>query len=241
MAVTEDWAITTREDPNCFLAGTLDYCWVVDAKDGTRVVFVCDIKKSRYAAEGPLSLQLLAYSWMACAHFNADAYCPALWIAEEGFYNWSDRIYMVDSQAALRHLEQVEAAARNKGEAVMGGHCMGCYQRLWCPEWTAPHQEHLLGPAITNELTEETALSALLEAERLADLSKLAIDNIKAAVLHGKVSVRDQGKVYRAAQRRGRMSFNQKLARDELGEATMQKYTKQGADYTEFRWVKEKP
>lgn len=243
VAVTESWELTTREAPDCFLAGTLDYCWLVTAKDGTRVVFVADIKKSRYASEGPLSLQLLAYAWMACAHFEADAYCPGLWIAEEGFYSWADRIFMVDSKEALRHLEQVEAAARNKGEAVTGGHCMGCYQRMYCPEWMSPVGEGVLAPALNSieELSEYNALQALLAAERLADQAERAIANIKAAVLHGKVTIRDQGKVYRAATRKGREGFNQKLARDELGDDTMKKYTTRGSDYTEFRWVKEKP
>lgn len=241
VAVTESWELTIRKAPDCFLAGTLDYCWPITAKDGTRVVFVADIKKSRYASEGPLSLQLLAYCWMACAHFEADAYCPGLWIAEEGFYNWAERIYMVDSKDALRHLEQVEAAARNKGEATMGAHCMGCYQRMYCPEWTAPHNDGVLGPALAQDLDDSNALECLLAAERLAETAELAINNIKAAVLHGKVTIRDSGKVYRASQRKGRTSFNQKLAREELGEETMNKFVTRGADYTEFRWVKEKP
>lgn len=241
VAVTRDWALTTREADDCFLAGTLDYCWVVNARDGTRVVFVADIKKSRYASEGPLSLQLLAYAWMACAHFEADAYCPGLWIAEEGFYSWAERIYLVDSKEALRHLEQVEAAALNKGEAVTGGHCMGCYQRMYCPEWTAPHNDGILGPALAQDLSEENALTCLLAAERLKETAELAIDNIKAAVLHGKVTIRDQGKVYRAANRKGKVTFSQKLAREELGEEAMNRYMRRGSDYTEFRWVKEKP
>ena len=241
IAVTRDWAITTREAKDCFIAGSIDYCWVVDALDGTRVVFVADIKKSRYTSEGPDTLQLLCYAWMAAARFNADAYCTGLWIAEEGFYSWDDRIHRVDSPTALRHLEQVEGAAMNKGDAITGAHCLGCYSRLYCPEWTSPSREGLLAPALSQELNDHNALQALIEAERLSKLAEQAIENIKAAVLHGKVRIVDKGKVYRSAMRKGRESFNQKLAREELGDATMNKYTKRGPDYPEFRWVKEKP
>jgi len=243
LAVYESWAPVnpaTVMPTLVFIEGTADFLWLVNAKDGTKVVFLADIKRTRFTAlDGPESLQLLCYCWMACAVFNADAYCPGLWIAEEGEWRWADRIYRVDSPEGLRHLEQVEAAARNRGEAVTGSHCQGCYQRLNCPEHMAPVTEGELAPALNGQLTDETALAALLAAQRMKQQAEQAIENIKAAVLHGKVRVEDPeaGKRWRATVRNGRKSFNQKLARAELGEETIDRFMTNGGEYTEFRWV----
>src|SRR5690606_12259956 len=41
---------------HCLTGGAIDFLWVVDAKDGTRVVFVADIKRRRFTAtDGPES------------------------------------------------------------------------------------------------------------------------------------------------------------------------------------------
>ena len=240
-AVRSNFAPCRLDDPEAMTGGTLDFRWQVTAKDNTRVVFVADIKRTPWTCpEGPTSPQLLAYCLMSCAELDAEAYCPGLWFATTGEWRWAPKVTRLDSAQALTDMRLVKSAALNTDpRPVTGSHCDRCWSRIYCPEYTSPANEGLLGPALTQTLTPENALSALREVHRLSKLCELADENIKAAMVAGLKIVDETGEnEYRTTFQRGRESFAVAEAKKLLDAATIKRLTTRGPDFATRRWVK---
>ncbi|MFA5053996.1 MAG: hypothetical protein WC565_08045, partial [Parcubacteria group bacterium] len=81
-------------DPKLATEGHVDAFWIVQFQDGTRIAYVGDIKKSAFtSADGPDSLQLMAYGLAIALAERCHGFTTGLYIAEEGEWQWSQKYH----------------------------------------------------------------------------------------------------------------------------------------------------
>lgn len=117
--------------------GHLDFAWCVREHDS---VYVGDIKRSHFTtAEGPLSLQLLAYGTAYAAKMRCTKLHTAIWSATEHSYDWSHAIDLSSWSGEREEiLRRIRFASKNRGKASPGPHCSECYASGHCPEHLLP-------------------------------------------------------------------------------------------------------
>lgn len=240
-------ALNPDDEELAFLTGTVDLYWVVDAS-GQRTVYVADIKKSKYACpDGSASLQVVGYALAIASALSADYYYVGIWDATDGEWDWSECFDVWSSDHQL-NVDRVLAAANNYGgEYNVGSHCHGCWGRSRCPQFLMPLElaEGMLEPFTRPEgLTSETALAAMLTAERVLETATRVKDLAKAYArdIDGLVDPA-AGKVYAPVSCKGRANLDRSsLERDHP--ELVQSYTKYGSNYEQFKWLninKKKP
>lgn len=221
------------ENGECLTSGTLDMGWVLPG-----VVYVGDIKKSRWTVDGPDTLQLQAYAWAYARKHQRTRFATGIWIAEEGEWQWSEEVDM-ESFKGLETWELIAHAASNRDpEARTGPHCSGCYARLHCAEHLAPAAlaETWLAPATKGEIEPGELVSMLLVAERVQALIERVKEHAQIAVDRGVELRAPDGRVYKAIHCKGRDGFDYPaLLRDH---PEMNKYFFKGKPYFQHRWSK---
>lgn len=222
--------------------GHLDFAWATIEE--TTTVYVADIKKSKWTTlDGPESLQLMAYAVSYALRLEADFFCTGIFVAEDGEWQWLNRLIAVDSDEFRAIQARVMAAAQNtEGQASTGSHCRDCYARLHCPEHVlaATASIGFLAPIAEGHkvATNEELRGLLLAAQSVAELAEKAIAHVKEAARRGAtIADPETGKVYKAIQCKGREGVTPKSLREKMGEAAEQ-YIEQGKPYSMFRWVK---
>lgn len=240
LGLTENGRYADPNKQDVMLRGYMDFGWVRQAR-GTKVAYVCDIKKSEWTtSDGPDDPQVAAYGFGYADMHGCDAFVPAIWAATEGTWEWGSWIDLESSRAADLWAT-VRAAAQNRsGGFVTGQHCRGCYARLHCSEHVLPATvaDTRLAGLDTGDLTPETALQALLFVQSAEDVIKKAKETLQEAVRRG-LEIRDPntGKVYRATTCKGRESVSMDKLRQELGDKASA-FINRGSEYTMFRWQK---
>jgi hypothetical protein len=241
VAVDRDFRAVAHGDPRAWYQGTLDFAWV-ETIDDMRVGYINDIKKSRFTVEGPDTLQLKSYALAGVAKWELDAYCTGLFIAEEGRWVFSpEGVITVGSAQWTEDMRRVTAAvenARSEPKAVTGSHCGSCYSRLHCPAYTSPPNEGALAPALSQALTPENGLAALVELKRLEKLCEAAKANIKEAVRRGLTIVDETGKKRWGAVRcQGKSSVSVKELVERYPDVAAA-VTTTGTPFDRVQWVK---
>lgn len=239
IALTKDGLVCDYGSDEAFVQGTTDLEWLVSTPK-RKTVIIGDIKKTAWAApDGALSLQLLGYAVAFARHFGADGYVTGIWDATAGEWSWSDW-FDVWGEAASDHWERIKAAVRNHGgEYSLGTHCQGCWSRGRCPQYLLPPDmaETSLAALTTEDgLDDEKAAAALMLAERAIKTAEAVKDRVKMYALENGGIV-SGGKVYKPIKCKGRTSLDTKRLEADNPELAM-RYTKFGADYNTFRWVK---
>jgi hypothetical protein len=225
-------------DPRAATQGTLDFVWEVD--DGQSFgVYVADIKKTQWtAADGPNSLQVMAYGLLYALLVGADWFCTGIWTATEGEWSWSKAVIHRDSPAWNELMSRVLYAAGNDtGEPSMGPHCSECYQRMHCPEYLLPvalGDSPLAAIAAGGELTPDGLVRAIHFAKAAAELSESVMNWSKEYVRRGGTIAAD-GKRYLPTVCKGRVT----LDRPALAKAVdLTQYEKRGPSYERWGWRK---
>lgn len=227
------------------IEGHPDMVWRVTLPDGQNIVFVGDIKKSRFSAIGGLSsLQLHAYAIAEVEHTGADGYYVGIWLPVEAEWEWSRYVDAFSPEYA-RTLRLVKTAAQTPPEAATGRHCADCWSRLHCPAYTLPAhsaegQDSWLVPLTKpGGLTQDNAAELLLKVQAVKKVVELAEDTLKAYARERGIPD-GKGKVYAPGMVKGRESVcSVKELREHLGEGAEQ-LIKQGRDYERFSWRKAK-
>lgn len=242
VAISTDGYPCRPDDPDCLSVGHLDIAWVVEI-DGIRIAYVPDIKRSEWTTpDGPESLQIHAYGLTFAMSRKCDYYCPGIWAAKEGVWQWG-ALVEIGSPRSIELLDNVLAALSNLPDAnhqyTVGAHCMRCWGREYCPAWLIPpeHATTELQPFTEPgmALTPESGLRLLLLAERAEDTAAKVKKNIQAAVAKG-LRITDGQRVYRPVQMPGRKSLD-KAAMEAAGINTKD-YTKEGSPYARWDWGK---
>ena len=140
VAIDEDGLYCSATSERALSVGHLDMAWVHQFKDGTRVAYIGDAKKSAWTAvDGPDTLQASAYGFAYASKMACQGFVSRLWIYEDSRWLWSTQYHELESTETMDLLEIVLAAAGNTdGEAITGPHCWNCYGRLHCPEYLLP-------------------------------------------------------------------------------------------------------
>ncbi len=200
------------EDPEkAITIGHLDFAWprvVVERP----VVFVADIKKSKWTVSGPDSLQILTYGWAYAKKVGASAFVPGIWAAQEGEWIWGDWFDMTDLDS-LDLWQRIRFAAQNTGEANTGPHCRNCYARMHCPEYLFPNDGRMGALAAFAEGREPTPLEvadAYLSAQAMEDIAKRIKDNAKEWARRGNEIIAADGRRLIMSERAGREGFDLK-------------------------------
>lgn len=226
-----------KEDESCITAGTCDFYWLIDG-----VLFVADLKKSVYTEpDGPNSLQVKCYALALAAKYPVRGYVTGIWAAEEGAWMWGEYT-PIDSEQCAQDWAEVKAAALNiDGDYNVGPHCRKCYARTRCPAYLIPPEqaEGLLARYFTGELDTARTYELLSFLERIDKLSETGWKIVEAhEEMFGGIPD-GQGRVWKAVDMPGRMSFNKKAFEQEHPELA-QKFFSQGKGYKVRRWVKER-
>lgn len=206
----------TGDPPELLTAGTIDCYW--DPLDG--VVYVADLKGSLYTSH-PDSLQLHCYGHMGMALTGAVAYCGGIWACTEGEWRWGSIVDPEDLGYLELRRTLLRAITNTDGPAVTGGHCLGCWSRHHCAEWTLPAASvagtPLDGLDHPDTITNERALELLLLAERLEELRDKARLILKGwARLNGGIRDAERGKVWQPTPVKGRLSLDRDGLRCEI-------------------------
>lgn len=230
------------QSPECVCVGHMDEGWVKTV-GGAKVAYVADNKRTRWtASDGPRSLQLMAYMLAYADKHGCDYGCCGIWDLSGGQWQWGDLIDLSDwSGEADAIRARVVASARNSSsDYVMGTHCDGCYGRKRCPAYLMPPElaETSLAEFTTGQLTGENAAKALLVSKRIEATLELVKDACKAYVRGGgTIQDPESGKVWMPVAMPGRASVDTKALSVEMPDIA-RKYTKQGAGYDMWKWVK---
>lgn len=234
-------------DGEVVTCGTLDFAWIVDHPDPFigRVAVIGDLKKTRWASSGPDSLQLLTYGYAWAKKHGCRAFITGLWIIEDEEWQWSEKVYELDSFAELDLFYRIKSAALNTtGEAAFGEHCSSCYGRLHCPEHTLPAQfaETVLAPVAADSglINDGARLGELFAfAERVAPLIEKAKELAKEAARRG-TQVRHpvSGKVLGFVKCKSPEALNKAKLFAEMPTAT--KFLERGNGYERMVWSKPK-
>jgi hypothetical protein len=227
------------DDPRCIVTGHMDFGWCIDG-----VAYVADLKKSRHtSAEGPDSLQLLAYGFAYASKNKCESFCTGLWIGEDAEWVWSAERVVVDSTKGAELLDRVIAAASNTDPSFCTGpHCRDCYSRTFCPE-------HLLGAAAAETWlapvtkgdppVPAVALDLIGRIKATKEILDKADKQIKAWCRAGQLTITDKtGKVYGPVMSSGRRTLNEQAVK-EAG-VDLSPYYETGQPY-EARWAFLKP
>lgn len=190
--------------------GHLDFAWP-KLFNGRTVVFVADIKKSKWTVSGPDSLQILTYGWAYAKKVGAEAFVPGIWAAQEGEWIWGDWFDMTDLDS-LDLWQRIRHAALNDGDANTGPHCRNCYARMHCPEYLFP-KDTTGALAAFSEGREPTPLEvadAYLSAQAMEDIAKRIKDNAKEHARRGGEIIAADGRRLVMSERAGRAGFDAK-------------------------------
>jgi hypothetical protein len=222
--------------------GHLDFAW---APETSRHVFVADIKKSSYTTpDGVDSLQLHAYGWAYATLHDRPSYMRGLWIASESEWQWAPDPIVLSSAEGSTIWHRILLAANNPStEYSTGPHCTSCWSRLHCPEYALPLAtvDSWLAPVADGGVpTNEQAADILRKATAVKDVAELVIENLKAAIRHGGLTIEDRdGRRWLPVQCKGRHSVSMEKLRRGLGQNAEQ-YIRRGAPFEQFHWIKPK-
>lgn len=241
LGLTESGAFCPKGSPNAMTEGTVDIYWAL-----ARTVYVVDMKRSEYTTvDGPKSLQIKGYALAVAALHEPDgidSYVTGVFSLETGEYEW-DELTHVESERAAEDWRRVKAAALHiEGDYSTGKHCRQCWQRSKCPAYLMPPgtTEESLVPFVTGELTQEKALELLQLKERVATTMKRADEILKAyADEHGGIRDEADGTTWKALMMPGRRGLDTKRLEKDHPQL-VETYTKWGAPYPQYRWLKDK-
>jgi len=235
------------EEGEVVTCGTLDFAWIVDHPDPFigRVAVIGDLKKTRWASSGPDSLQLLTYGYAWAKKHGCRAFITGIWVIEDEEWQWSEKVYELDSWTELDLFHRIKSAALNTtGEAAFGEHCNNCYGRLHCPEFTLPAQfaETVLAPVAADSglIHDGERLGQLFAfAERVAPLIEKAKEMAKEAARRGvKVTHPVSGKQLGFIKCKSPEALNRTKLFAAIPEAT--KFLERGNGYERMMWGKAK-
>ena len=199
---------------NAITVGHLDFAWQ-RTFEGRSVVFVADIKRSKWTVQDPNSLQVLAYGWAYAQKLGADAFVPGIWAAQEGEWAWGSWVDMRDLDS-LDLWQRIRHAALNRGEAATGPHCQSCWARLHCPEYLFPKGDRMNALAVFSEgaaLTPVAVADAFLAAQAMENIAKRIKENAKEYARRGGEIISADGKKLVMSERQGRAGFDVKALR----------------------------
>jgi len=201
----------TEDVSEAITIGHLDFAWprIVTSRP---VVFVADIKKSRWTVSGPDSLQVLTYGWAYAKKVGAEAFVPGIWAAQEGEWIWGDWFDMTDLDS-LDLWQRIRHAALNTGEANTGPHCRNCYARMHCPEYLFPSHAHMGAMSAFAEGREPTSVEvadAYLSAQAMEDIAKRIKANAKEYARRGGEIIAADGRKLVLRESAGRPGFDVK-------------------------------
>ena len=242
VALDSDGVSCQPDAKDCVSVGHIDMAWVHEFRDGTRVAYIGDIKKSMWTSVGgPDTLQCHGYGFAYASKMGCDGHTCGLYIAEDGLWQWSANYIDHNSIEGHQLLDVVLRAAQNEGQPVMGPHCQNCYGRLHCPEYMLPPTEgelRALSVMCPGEISEPQALAALQLTLRGRDLFAAAYKTLKVyAERNGGIYDPDTGQRWRPIQCRGRESVNTAELRKVLG-SEAERFVRRGAPYTQMKWSK---
>jgi len=196
-----------------------------------------------HVPEPDQNLQLLAYGAAAMVECNGSSlqvviakrlFDPAKRKIEHSRIYRPDEIWPI-----IDRIQAIQTKAARKAEATRGVHCRDCFSRSHCYAWVLPAHE---GPGAlvpftqpAAELTNDQRVRALLACDAMEEIVDLVRARIRADVESG-VDVIADGKTYRPVSAKGKESASIK----ELRAAGMEQFIRRGADYVQWRWVKDK-
>jgi hypothetical protein len=219
--------------------GHADLRWKVTKKDGTVLVVIIDMKLTQYTSNVD-SLQLHGYGYASAEELDADEYVVGIWVIDEGYYLWGERITMMTERAdeVWRRLRKAAGHISNRG--TLGEHCHGCYARLHCGEYLMPPEvaETSLRPwtGAVGEYDADTAREALLSAQRAKDTAEAVIKNVRAfADRNGGIPSEDGSKVWSPSWCSGRKTVKLKTLKEEHPDL-YERYETQGQPYQRYIW-----
>lgn len=207
----DDRGAYTEVADKAITIGHLDFAWLRHFR-GRNVVFVADIKKSKWTVSGPDSLQIMTYGWSYAQKVGAEAFVPGIWAAQEGEWIWGDWFDMTDLDS-LDLWQRIRFAATNTGEANTGPHCRNCYARMHCPEYLFPEHSRMGALAAFAEGREPTPVEvadAYLSAQAMEDMAKRIKDNAKEWARRGNEIIAADGRRLIMSERAGRAVFDVK-------------------------------
>lgn len=205
------------------------------------MLYVADLKRSRYTQPDPDNLQNAAYAFaIAAKHPEVTRFRLGIWDLTGGSWTWGQE-WDLDDLATHALYDRVIAAARNDGDFATGPHCAGCWSRFHCPAHLLPavlgDKHAALAPLATpgGLTTQAQALAALQFSASLTTLADKVSDAVKAwAAANGGIESGD--KVWRAVMSNGRESVAVKDLREQYPDVAA-KMVKRGKPYPTYRWV----
>ena len=230
----------TTADDSPLTIGHLDFAWVLE-HEGRKLGVVADIKRQRFTST-PDTLQLHAYGTAFALSRDCDTYVTGLWLAEEGEWWWSATFVEIGSAEHNEILHQILMAAKNDAEEFCpGSHCVNCWGRGNCPEWTfsGATAETWLAPLAEGKLGSPDELGALvLKVKAAKELVEKAESALKMHRLSGGI-VRHQGAYWTPYEVQGRESTSVKKVREVFGPEA-EKVVTRSKPHTRFKWVEGK-
>lgn len=217
LGLLEDGSYCAKDDPRAVTHGTCDMFWIVPTKWG-RIAYVPDIKRSEWTvADGPESLQILAYAYAIMSKFDCVGFCAGIWAAKEGTWWWGPVLTWDEHpEELLLILRRIVAAGRNDDpDHAMGSHCRSCYGRTHCPAWlpTGTQVEELAPFAVPGAIvSSEDALRLLILKQRAEDLAERATKLLKEHAAKHPVLNEDGTKKWARVEMQGREAFDRRGA-----------------------------
>jgi hypothetical protein len=208
VALGPDGCAVDFNDPAALVNGHLDMAWA----QGLEAV-VIDIKRQRYTAfEGAESLQIAAYGRAFASMRGCVAYTPGIFVAMTGEWIIGKRVELESSEGE-ELWQRIKAAAENqaRGEASTGPHCMKCFGRLKCPEFTLPviSNGNASTLAVVNgNPTPDQVAEALVVAKGMKDMAERILDAAKVYHDRGMVIKDKNGWEFRPTLSKGREYVN---------------------------------
>lgn len=235
-----DWLGEYTDDQEAAITwGHMDFGWTVQ-RGVTLVAYVADVKKSRWSASGPDSLQLHAYARAYAKKRGATHYVTGLWIATDGEWLWSTEEIAVDGPVAGDLWDRIYHAATNDtGEFSTGDHCDGCWQRLHCSAHCLPAAlvDTWLAPVAEGQVPDAAqATEMLVRLQRAEKVFEKARENIAQWVKRGELRIETEKKVWAACETKGSLSLDRKAVARDLPRP-LDEYMSRGPSYFQMRWV----
>jgi hypothetical protein len=250
VGLTELGLFCPEASPKALSIGHVDMVWVHEFKDGTRIAYIGDIKKTRWTTQdGPDTLQCAGYGFACASKYGCHGFCRGLYIADEGRWQWSEHCIMLDSSEGMALLETVlRAAANTEGPACTGAHCWNCWGRLQCPEHLLPaavgEQSEVfaaISKADPGTLDNDKALKLLQWSDAADKLAKVAKEAAKAfAARNGSIYDPTTGKHYCMVTYDGRESVSVARVRERFGEQA-EEVIKRSKPFLSPKWLKRRP
>lgn len=223
------------------IVGHPDMYWVCEV-DGRTIVFVADIKKSRFSAVGGLSsLQLHGYAIALVEEHGADGYVVGIWLPVDAEWEWGEYVDAMSPEYA-RQRRVIIAASQTPPEANTGSHCSDCWSRLHCPAYTLPAHDpdSWLAPMTKpGGLTKENAFDILVKLGAVKKVVEQVDANLKAFAKSTPISD-GNGKEWGPGLQKGRESVcSPKELREKLGKDA-ERFIKRGGSFERYTWRKER-